>query len=360
MSNNSSKLTLIVDGNWLFMSRMAVLLNKIKDVDDLCDELGLLMVKSIKIVLRNFADIDNIVFVSDGGSWRKNIDISDIEESLKKLGICDVVGYKETRVHSDEIDWDYVFEKFNKFQQVLEQHNITTCHEHYIEGDDWAWYWSTTLNASGTNTIIWTKDNDLKQLVNTDSNGCFTVWWNKDNGLFRKAVNENAMNWFFNNEYQENEQIMNNIIKKSSKVTDINPHDIVVDKIFMGDLGDNILPLAMRSAKNPNSKKKFRISRKDINYDIDINDDTAVRNYFLNLMNSKSYADRIINNNIDLIMKHFDFNKKMVWLNKSQYPEEVLNEMKQHKLIGVSNDINIVESFLQSKANDVENIIENI
>ena len=77
-------------------------------------------------------------------------------------------------------------------------------------------------------------------------------------------------------------------------------------------------------------------------------------------MNSKSYAGRIINNNIDLIMKHFDFNKKMVWLNKSQYPEEVLNEMKQHKLIGVSNDINIVESFLQSKANDVDNIIENI
>ena len=44
MSNNS-KLTLIVDGNWLFMSRMAVLLNKIKNVDDLCNELELLMVK---------------------------------------------------------------------------------------------------------------------------------------------------------------------------------------------------------------------------------------------------------------------------------------------------------------------------
>ena len=359
MSNNS-KLTLIVDGNWLFMSRMAVLLNKIKNVDDLCNELELLMVKSIKLVLRNFPDIDNIVFVSDGGSWRKNIDISEIEEALKKLEICDVVGYKETRVHSDEIDWEYVFDKFNKFQQILEDHNITTCHEHHIEGDDWAWYWSTILNASGTNTIIWTKDNDLKQLVNTDTNGCFTVWWNKDNGLFKKAVDENEMHWFFNNEYSENDQIMNNVIKKSSKVTDINPYDIVVEKIFMGDLGDNILPLAMRSAKNPESHKKFRISRKDINYDIDINDDAAVRNYFLNLMNNKSYVNRIINNDIELIMKHFDFNKKMVWLNKSQYPEEVLNEMKQHKLIGISKDINMVESLLQSRANDVENILENI
>ena len=153
---------------------------------------------------------------------------------------------------------------------------------------------------------------------------------------------------------------MNNIIKKSSKVTDINPYDIVVEKIFMGDLGDNILPLAMRSAKNPESNKKFRISRKDINYDIDINDDAAVRNYFLNLMNNKSYVNRIINNDIELIMKHFDFNKKMVWLNKSQYPDEVLNEMKQHKLIGISKDISMVESLLQSRANDVESILENI
>ena len=77
-------------------------------------------------------------------------------------------------------------------------------------------------------------------------------------------------------------------------------------------------------------------------------------------MNSKSYVNRIINNDIELIMKHFDFNKKMVWLNKSQYPEEVLNEMKQHKLIGISKDINMVESLLQSRANDVENILENI
>ncbi len=359
MSNNS-KLTLIVDGNWLFMSRMAVLLNKITNIDDLCSEIELLMIKSMKIVLRNFSDIDNIVFVSDGGSWRKNIDISELEEPLKKLGICEVVGYKETRVHSDEIDWDYVFDKFNKFQQLLEDNDITTCHEHYVEGDDWAWYWSTTLNEQGTNVIIWTKDNDLKQLINTDSNGCFTVWWNKDNGLFKKLTNESEMNWFFNNEYSENERIMNNIIKKSSKVTDINPREIVIEKIFMGDLGDNVLPIAMRHAKNPDSTKKFRISKKDINYDIDINDYEAVKNYFINLMNNKSYVNRIINDDINIILKHFDFNKKMVWLDKSQYPDEILNEMKKHNLIGISNNISVVESLLQSKANDVEDILENI
>ena len=362
MSNNSkfSKLTLIVDGNWLLMSRMAVLVNKISNIEDLCNELELLMVKSIKLVLRNFPNIDNIVFVSDGGSWRKNIDISNIEEALKKLGIADVVGYKETRVHSEDIDWEYVFGKFDKFQNILEQHNITTCREHHIEGDDWAWYWSTTLNKQGTNTLIWTKDNDLKQLVNTDANGCFTVWWNKENGLFRKAVDENEMNWFFNNEYSENEQIMNNIIKKSSKVTDINPYDIVIDKIFMGDLGDNVFPLAMRHAKNPESEKKFRITKNDIDYSIDIKNDNEIYNYFINLLSKKSYVNRVINNDINVIMEHFKFNRQMVWLDKSVYPNEILDEMNSHKLIGISKDIDIVESVLQSKSNDVENILESI
>lgn len=358
--SNISKLTLIVDGNWLFMSRMAVLLNKVRSIDDLCNELELLMVKSIKLVLRNFPDIDNIVFVSDGGSWRKNIDISNIEEALKKLGIGDVVGYKETRVHNEEIDWDYVFDKFNKFQELLKENNITACHEHYIEGDDWCWYWSTTLNKNGTNTIIWTKDNDLKQLVNTDANGCFTVWWNKENGLFKKATNESEMNWFFNSEYSDNERILDNIIKKSAKVTDINPRDIVVDKIFMGDLSDNVFPIAMRHAKNPDSPKKFRISRKDIDYNINISDDDSIKKYFSDLLNNKSYANRIINNDINILMEHFEFNRKMVWLDKSQYPDDILNEMINYKLIGVSRNIEVVESILQSKTNEVEDILEGI
>jgi hypothetical protein len=310
--------------------------------------------------LRNFSDIDNIVFVSDGGSWRKNIDITNIEEALRKLEICDVVGYKETRVHNEDIDWDYVFEKFNNFQNILEENGITTCHEHHIEGDDWCWYWSTKLNNEGTNTIIWSKDNDLKQLVNTDSNGCFTVWWNKENGLFKKKTNENEMNWFFNNEFTENERILNNIIKKSAKATDINPYDIVIEKIFMGDLGDNVFPMAMRKAKNPGSDKKFRISKKDIDFSIDINNDDDIRKYFLNLMSNKSYVGRIINNDIEILMNHFKFNRQMVWLDRSQYPEEIINEMETHDLINVSKDIEIVESILQSKTNNVEEVLESI
>ena len=350
-----SKLTLIVDGNWLLMSRLSVLMNRYKDLSELCTELKLLMVKSIKLVLRTFPDIDNIIFVSDGGSWRKHIDISDIEEILRKMVDGDLVGYKETRVYdTDEIDWDVVFEEFNSFMGVLENMGITTCREHYVEGDDWCWYWSKLLNERGTNVLIWTKDNDLKQLVNTDNNGCFTVWWNKENGLFKKATNESEMNWFFNNEYSNNEIILNNIMKRSVKTAEIDPYVTVVDKIFMGDASDNVIPLCMRHAK------KFRISRKDVNLDIDITDNNAVQNYIQHIFEIKSYSDRLINDDINIEMKHFDFNKRMVWLDESVYPQEILESMKKHDINNITCDISRIEEMLQSKQNNINDILESI
>ena len=356
-----SKLTLIVDGNWLLMSRLSVLMNRYKDLSELCTELKLLMIKSIKVVLRTFPDIDNIIFVSDGGSWRKHIDISDIENTLRKMVDGDLVGYKETRVYdTDEIDWDTVFEEFNSFMEALENTGITTCREHYIEGDDWCWYWSKLLNKKGTNVLIWTKDNDLKQLVNTDSNNCFTVWWNKENGLFKKKTDEGEMNWFFNNEYSNNETILNNLIKKSIKTTDIDPYITVVEKIFMGDASDNVIPLCMRHAKNPSSEKKFRISRRDVNLDIDITDNNMVQNYIQHIFESKSYNDRLINNDINIEMKHFNFNKRMVWLDKSIYPDEILETMSKYDIKSVSCDVSKIEEFLQSKQNNINDVLESI
>ena len=40
--------------------------------------------------------------------------------------------------------------------------------------------------------------------------------------------------------------------------------------------------------------------------------------------------------------------------------EEIINEMETHDLINVSKDIEIVESILQSKTNNVEEVLESI
>jgi 5'-3' exonuclease len=61
-----SKLTLIVDGNWLLMSRLSVLNNRFADEYELNQELKLMLIKSINKVLRLFPVIDNVIFVADG------------------------------------------------------------------------------------------------------------------------------------------------------------------------------------------------------------------------------------------------------------------------------------------------------
>ena len=58
---NKSKLTLIIDGNWLLNSRMSHMIGKFANEKDMMLETKLLMIKSINKVLRLFPKIDNII-----------------------------------------------------------------------------------------------------------------------------------------------------------------------------------------------------------------------------------------------------------------------------------------------------------
>ena len=69
----NSKLTLLVDGNWLLMSRLSVLQNRYQTDEQLCKDLKLMLIRSLSIVLNQFTEIDNIIFISDGGSWRNKV-----------------------------------------------------------------------------------------------------------------------------------------------------------------------------------------------------------------------------------------------------------------------------------------------
>ena len=51
------------------------------------------------------------------------------------------------------------------YQSIVKKQGIVVSNHSSIEGDDWIWYWSRRLNEEGTSCIIWSSDNDLKQLV---------------------------------------------------------------------------------------------------------------------------------------------------------------------------------------------------
>ena len=343
---NKSKLTLIVDGNWLLMSRLSVLNNRYKDELELCQELKLLMLKSMEIVLRQFPSIDNIIFVSDGGSWRNKI---QVPKFLEEAGI----EYKGNREKSDEINWELIFDEFEKFISVLSSTGITVSRENGIEGDDWCWYWSTKLNEENTNCIIWTKDKDLTQLVKTNSDNCFTVWWNKESGLLSENKPDEELNFLFNFKYDENELIFKELIKNAKNDSCINPKHIILDKIIRGDLGDNIIPILYRKSKT----KQFRVASKDIPENLNVHNETEIRQYIHNLLNSKTYLNKVEKDEEDIV-QHFIYNVKLVELSKTNYPDNILEIFDKHSNYNVTKDITIAENLIRANSNKLKNVLD--
>lgn len=354
---SKSKLTLIIDGNWLFMSRLAVIANRYANDYDLCQGIKSLMIKSINLVLRKFPIIDNIIFVADGGSWRNQIPLPEYLQRESEEGM--IVEYKGTRSKSDDINWDLLFSAFEDFISTLQVSGINAYREQYLEGDDWIWWWSTYLNSQNTNCIIWTKDNDLKQLVNIDNNKCFTAWWNNDAGIFIKDFEEEEFDFLFNSSFNENESIWNQLTKYCKDVKKINPKHIIIDKILKGDSSDNILPIILRASKNKESLKKFKISTKDIDYNLNYNNLIDVKIYIHNLINQKNYKNRIYNNKTEKdIIEHFEFNKKLIVLEKNNYPNDILDIFKNYTEYNLNKDLSIAENQINAVSNKLSGILD--
>ena len=361
--SKKSKLTLIVDGNWLLMSRFSVISMRYNSDEEMCKELQLLMLKSVNRVLKTFPDIDNLIFVSDGGSWRANLDIpqyiyNDLEEDQPAK-------YKGQRHLDEQFNWDMIFAYYENLIEVLSNNKITTCRVQNIEGDDWCWYWSTKLNQEGSNVIIWSMDKDLTQLVRTnDQTGVFTVCWNDKTGLTceKKDQEEDPIQFFFNDLSKENNnRIFDHIANKCKNVNPIVPKEVIIDKIIRGDKGDNIFPIILKKAKNEETGKKFRVSTKDIDFNLNLNNEDDVKNYIHNLVTSKKYFGKINNNKSEEdICDHFKYNYKLVTLTEENYPEDILESMNSYIGYSINNSVAEPLAYLTAKNSNMTDILDNI
>lgn len=343
-----SNLTLIIDGNWLLMSRLSVLVNKYDDDKELNNQLRLLMIRSIKVMLNQFKCIDNIIFVADGASWRTSI---NIPEFLKEEDI----EYKGNRIKSDTINWDMLFSEFDNFMSILREGGITTCKEYQIEGDDWCWWWSTLLNKQDTSCMIWSSDRDLTQLlkINPD-NHCFTCFYNQQAGLILPEYNTEEI-ILFNPLVDRNDNLLSTLISKSHKTSYIKPNEVIIDKILRGDSGDNIRPLMLREGKS----RKYRISTKDVDRSLNIWDDNECIQYLTNLYNSKTYKNKV-RCSLDEVIEHFKYNRILVTLDEKNYPEAILNKLSNYITYIKSSDISIAENKINAESNSLTSILDMI
>lgn len=346
---NNSRLTLIIDGNWLLMSRLYAI-GTFNNGAELSNSLMILLTQSIKNILKLFPDVDNIIFVSDEGSWRSNVDIPDF---LKK----DNIEYKGTRQRSDDIDWDLVFKTYEKYCALLKMHNITVCREPEVEGDDWIWYWSNRLHKNNTNVIIWSTDRDLTQLIKTDNNSCFVALYNKKHKLICEEKVDQDFDFLFNPVYNLNDQILRNAIKRAGGAEYIHPKYTVVDKIVRGDASDNILPIVTRTTA---SGKEFKVANKDIPETLDIDNEEAVKQFICDILNKKLFQGNIKKSASD-IFKHFEYNKRLIVLDEKNYPEHILEKLKAFdNYSSMNKDILPIYESLLAKNNSLTGVLETI
>jgi len=320
-----NKCTLIVDGNWLLMSRVWVLRDRFLKTNDedqnrgAVEELKSLLARSISVTLQRFGTcVDNIVVVSDGGTWRKKI--------KKPKSLEDVI-YKGNRTSDDTINWNLIWNTAHDFYENCKSLGITYSVIPGFEGDDLVYYWSRRLNNNGINCIIWTTDQDLMQLVQY-KDCVFTGWYETKKGLY---IHESAqekpidpIDFFMSGPVCDTRLLKE--LKSRVQINYINPDLIVMKKIICGDDGDNIYSIIRQRMGNKIYKvgeKQWDSIRKELNL-------TTVKEFFRKRDEiCESLCEMKKFQNIEQVKEEFDYNRKLVWLNSEVIPEDLIKKGDQ-------------------------------
>ena len=240
--------TLLIDGNYFLHSRLFVL-PRPKDgvmLEDEASRASLMRKLAIDLAsevrkMRGF--IDKVVVAVDARSWRKDL--------------FPTAEYKGTRKADSSIDWNAVYNVYEEFQNILQKHGVVV---HKIEGaeaDDVLFGWSTLLINKGRNSIIWTGDKDLIQLVNySKANDSYALWYSpvqKSLYCFNDFINVLETSETTNNDdllfnlstysgvKEEYKLAIKDWIQSNKvKLTEVNCDEFMFNKLLIGDKSDNI------------------------------------------------------------------------------------------------------------------------
>ena len=393
--------TLIIDTNYFLISRAFIVKDLIHTDQPKsikiqgCNELFSMILSQIGgFIEKNSPLITDVALVCDRGSWRKKL---EIPESLKKQGITYKGHRKKQHLGSGfNPDWDVVWSEYDKFiKKLKEDHRLSIFYEWFVEGDDWARFlveYNSNINSKlsengenskNNNIILWTTDNDWKQLLRFEN----TFWYNgkvlcinqnlkdKNNNqpsglnILNKIPNNAQLNIFGNfdisylnknsnnSNYSQNNKIDTiekfiDIFDKQNKIEYINPEDIITEKILLGDTSDNIFPIW--NSINPQTGKRVNLTNKileDFGISLDFNKHILPVNEVMVGNHNENEEKEKENNIIEILIKkikliskfnkdtnltplelknRFEYNKTLVFLDKSVIPMDIRTKMNEY------------------------------
>lgn len=228
------KLNLVCDGNYL-LYRAVFILHKLRT---LYGDLETLLLNDYNNISNAFP-FTVIYFISDSKkSWRKNL----------------YPEYKGKRKKDEDIDWEFVFDTFDKFKESIKnRHNCLQYQIDPFEGDDIIAHIVNESNKEGYSNMIISNDSDLKQLLrfSTTDNYINMIYNHKfqdekiyvpqNHSIFLKHIEDTTQGDIF--DLNDDIDFINYFDKISSKakVTPVNIEESYFKKIVAGDSGDNIL-----------------------------------------------------------------------------------------------------------------------
>lgn len=228
-------LSLLVDGNYM-LYRSVFILHKLRT---LYGDLETLLLNDYN-KLSTAYPYKLIYFISDSKkSWRKNL----------------YPEYKGKRKKDLNIDWDFVFETFDKFKESIKhRHNCLLYQIDPFEGDDIIAHIVNETNKEGGSNLIISNDSDIKQLLkfSTTENYINLLYNHKfqderlyvpeNYSIFLKHIEDTTEGDVFDLA-DDNIDFMNYFDKITSraKIVPVNNEESYFKKLVAGDIGDNIL-----------------------------------------------------------------------------------------------------------------------
>lgn len=344
-----NRLTLLIDGNWLLQSRFAVLNKHFhEDLPEREKEYGAyqleeLLARSINIIINRFPAIDNIILISDGGSWRKKI------EKPSSLHEVEYKGNREKQRSKQDFDWSYVWPVLSKVCTKAREIGMTVSQALDIEGDDWVCHWCKTLNDEGTSALIWSSDNDLKQCININKDtGAFSAWYNDRNGLvLPESLYDDSDDITFFMKPQPDSMVLEDLKRKSNETEYIVPDSVALKKFIMGDNGDNIRSIITYTIRD----RHYGVGEKEA---MKCLDELGIRKADEYIKRVDDIADWFLSHpkykrlglKRDETVKRIRYNIQMICLDERFFPEDIVKKMNECEY--KSFDINYIKSNYMS------------
>jgi 5'-3' exonuclease len=301
-------MNVIFDGNYLFHKNFSVFSTyyKNEDISEVLQDKEKQQVLIRKCVIdfcytvRMFKNVDKVIFTIDSSSWRYNL-YANYKYSL-------------TKVRDDS--YRHFLICLDLFHKLLNEKGVIVSRVNGAEGDDLMYVWSLVLGYVGDeDNVIVTGDSDIRQLVNDR----VSVMNSNSKQLSLYCVSER-------------EEWLRGQLNEFMNINTIEPFDIVLYKVIMGDKSDNIPKLF-----NGFGEKAFE---KFMNF---LKPYKEPQNVDLVTM-GRWIADavcRFMKKREDEVLGQILFNLKMTWLNLSVYESNDLQTYNGKELLqNMIDDIN--------------------